>query len=236
MADRTLPVLDRKKNFDERSRAFGVRAALPETVVRRRHRWDPLKTPLDQGNEGHCVGFGWSMELGGSPVRIKGINDQFGHALFYGAQVQDRRMGYNWPDGASVLAGAKEVTDRGFLAEYRWGFGIDDVIDTVVAHGPVVLGIDWTDGMYSTRPSGLVDTSGSVVGGHCITVFGYHPRLRLAGEGWLKRFEGLWWMNSWGPTYGKNGIGFITAESLDGLLKNGGEACVPVHRLHPKGY
>lgn len=37
----------------------------------------------------------------------------------------------------------------GFVPEYRWAFGVDDVLATLAHHGPVVLGLNWYAGMAS---------------------------------------------------------------------------------------
>jgi hypothetical protein len=225
----TTRVLDRKKFFDPRSRAFGIAATtepLPPIVKK---TWGYPKGRLDQGAEGHCVGFGWSNELAGDPVRIGPVDDAFAHAMFYAAQTEDRKMGNNWSDGASVLAGAKAVKSLGYIEEYRWAFGIDEVLHALMT-GPVVLGVDWYDGMYETDKRGLVNVSGSVVGGHCITSFGFIPKMRFG----LKRIDVVPWVQSWGLGYGRRGIGYLPVEQLATLLSAGGEACVPVHRLRPR--
>lgn len=223
-------VLDRIPHFDERSRAFGVmrKPAVAEAPLRKKvHGYPSVR--IDQGQEGHCVGFGISNELAGDPIRISGVNDAFAHGMFFKAQEIDRNEGRVYDDGATVLAGAKAATSLGYMEGYDWAFGIDQMLQALMT-GPVVLGIEWRDGMYDTDRRGLVDVSGSVVGGHCITTFGFIPGMRFG----LKRIDVIPWVNSWGPSYGKRGIGYVPVESMDALLKADGEAMVPVHRLRPK--
>lgn len=222
-------VLDWKSRHDPESRYYGIRALLPTEAPRKKKMWKPGDV-LDQGQDGACVGFGWAAELSASPVRIKGITNQWALGFYQEAKRNDEIPGEAY-EGTSVLAGAITAAKRGFVDQYRWCFGIEDVIDTLVAHGPIVIGIDWKYDMYWTRPSGLVETTGNVVGGHCLLLTGYHPRMRLTGEGWLKRYEVVRWRNSWGPSYGHNGDGYVRVEDMEALLKNTGEACVPVHRL-----
>jgi hypothetical protein len=220
---------DWKSRHDPESLHFPIRTILPETVKRKKKIWRPGAV-LNQGQEGACVGFGWSAELAASPVRIAGITDAWARGFYHEAQRNDDIPGENY-EGTSVLAGAITATRRKYLEQYRWSFSIDDIIDTLVVHGPIVIGIDWKDGMYETRPSGLVEITGSVVGGHCLLLRGYHPGMRIAGEGWFTRHEVIVWRNSWGPTYGKGGDGYVKPADLEQLLKTNGEACVPVHRL-----
>lgn len=223
-------VLDRRVYFDDRSRAYPVRAVIPERVARTQKIWDVPADILDQGQEGACVGFGWADELAAAPVVAKQlpgaptINNPYAMDLYHRAQAEDRAMGNNWSEGASVLAGAKAVGKLGLISEYRWAFGIDDVIDTIITHGPVVLGIPWTDGMYYTDPRGLVTTSGSIVGGHCLVAYGFVPNDPVFGA------DMIWWLNSWGRSYGVQGTGYIRATDLAGLLSQQGEACVPTDR------
>jgi hypothetical protein len=127
-------------------------------------------------------------------------------------------------EGTSVLAGAKIAQQRGYIERYWWAFGIDQVIDTLVGFGPVVIGIPWYDSMYTTRPDGLVEVGGRMVGGHAITLTGFERR----GFGSPRRArEVVRWRNSWGLGYGLRGDGFIAVEDLERLLADRGEACVP---------
>ena len=190
---------------------------------------------LDQGAEGACVGFAWCGELMASPKPIRFDDaDDFARTIYREAQHVDEWPGENY-EGTSVLAGAKVIQASGLIGEYRWAFGVDDVIDTLCAPyadggGPVVIGIPWLDGMYETRPSGLVDVSGSIVGGHALTLIGYHPNMLIRGE--PGRHEVVKWRNSWGSIYGRRGTGYVRVDDLERLLASayGAEACVPLAR------
>jgi C1A family cysteine protease len=191
--------------------------------------WSP-GTVLDQGSEGACVGFGWTTELISSPKPFSVTaerGNEYALDVYHRAQELDDWPGNNY-SGTSVIAGAKVVQERGYIPEYRWAFGVEQVRDAVIAEGPVVLGINWYDGMYDTTEGGLVEVSGKIVGGHCIVLTGYNPRAKIPGvKGYI---EGFRWKNSWGLSYGVNGLGFIRIEDLDRLLHEDGEACVPMQR------
>jgi hypothetical protein len=224
----TDPRLGWIAQHDPRSRNFPVRLG---AVEKRPRRW-ATGSVLDQGREGSCVGHGWVGELLASP-RPAAVTPSRGHELavevYREAQFIDEWEGENY-EGTSVLAGAKVVKGRGFMGEYRWAFSVNDVRDAVIAEGPVVIGIPWHESMYSTRPSGLVEVDGSVVGGHCLLITGYHPAMRIKGEDWHARFEVFRWRNSWGSGYGLNGDGFIRLEDLRDLLADWGESAVPTQR------
>ncbi len=167
----------------------------------------------------NCVGFGWTGQMAVGPIFNRGSNT-YAQAYYMAARRIDRREGRNWPEGASVLAGAKVAKSRGLISGYKWAFGIEDVIDTLCAKGPVVLGINWYESMYETDFVGKVQVNGALVGGHCILATGYiqnHPEF---GGDWIQ------WLNSWGPHYGVRGVGFIRVRDLDMLLKQGGEAVI----------
>lgn len=245
LAERRDRSLDWRSFHDERSLDWPIRAAMPVTVnrVRRMHRAHRIR--LNQGQEGACVGNGWTAELqarpnvvGGDLGRIGAIEaQQFATNVYRQAQSLDDWPGESY-EGTSVLAGAKVVKQMGYIDEYRWAFSIDDVIDALITTGPVVIGIPWYDSMYETRPSGLVDVGGRIVGGHCLCLIGYDPAMRLPKEGWTKRFEVVRWRNSWGSDYGHNGDGFIRVEDLAELLRSrfGGEACIPIGRHTRPGH
>lgn len=234
--DRTF---DWQSRHDPRSRDFPIRATIGR-VTRRSRWWASPRQMIDQGEEGACVGFGWTNEALASPGRVK-IGDgtteaaeTFARQLYRAAQRIDEWEGEAY-EGTSVLAGAKLLDTAGIIKGYRWAFSIDDVIDALCAPatdggGPVVVGIPWTDTMYQTRPGGLVEVDGRLVGGHCIVLTGYHTGIRIPEEGWTTRIEVIRWRNSWGPSYGKRGDGFIRPEHLERLLKEDGEACIPQHR------
>lgn len=189
-------------------------------MPRRKQLWTiPNSLPLDQGSEGACVGFGWSAELAVDPITFN-VSKNFALNVYNGARAIDQAEGNYWPEGASVLAGAKYAKRQGWISEYRWAFGIDDVIDALVSKGPVVLGVNWYDGMYATESDGRVRINGPLVGGHCILATGYWPDHPVWGGNWIQ------WMNSWGRTYGKMGVGWIRDIDLQRLLEENGEACV----------
>ena len=216
-----LPKLNRIPFFDVRSRNFGIRELIDEPVDYRKRTWKlPGNFPLDQGAEGACVGFGWAGELAATPAVWPNKNTS-AFTLYHKAQEEDRAMGNNWSEGASVLAGAKASQKLGMLRRYHWAFGIEDVILALVRKGPVVLGINWYSSMYETDPEGRVSVQGHIVGGHCILANGFWPRCPL--------FDGqhaVVWVNSWGTSYGRNGWGFITTKDLNRLLSEQGEACI----------
>ena len=223
------PRLDRLVQFDERSRAFPITATL-ETTTPRSYTWagGPV---TDQGKEGACVGHGWTGELTARPVQVAVSNpDTYAYALYHDLQHRDPWEGCSLGPrctiaaspqtygGTSTLEGAKTLTERGFYSEYRWAFGLNDLILAIGRKGPAVLGINWYDSMYSA-PGGKVTVSGTRVGGHCILARG----VSLSSQTILLR-------NSWGTDWGVGGDARISFADMDRLLKEDGEAVIPLRK------
>lgn len=212
--------LGRLIEFDERSRSFPVRTLIPDAKPRN-YTWSCAST-LNQGDQGSCVGFAFTHEAAARPVKVHDVTDDLARAVYRRAQQLD-----DYPDGeegTSVLAGAKACIDRGWYSGYRWAFGLDDVVLAIGHKGPVVLGINWYEGMEDIDSTGFVRVAGEVLGGHAILANGVNINKRVV------RLH-----NSWGRDWGNEGECLITFDDLSRLLHEQGEACVPLGRqLGPK--
>lgn len=221
--------LDWVSEHDERSREYNIQDVLISGVTPFRQMWDE-GTVLDQGQEGACVGFGWTGEHLAQPEAPKTQPAQkdgnlFALGVYNNAKKVDTVPGEDY-SGTSVLAGAKVMQSLGLIKSYRWAFDIQSVRDAVMQEGPVVIGIPWKDGMYSTDSNGIVKVTGKQVGGHCILLTGYDPAYKIGN----KTYEVFRWRNSWGSGYGLNGSAYIKVSDLEKLLVGVGEACVPMGR------
>lgn len=221
--------LDWAPRYDERSREFPIRAIVRKTIKRKNKLWK-VGPILDQGQEGACVGFGWTAEALATPVpvnlqRIKARTPKdptaFAQFLYRFAKTIDEYEGENY-DGTSVLAGAKAMQTFALLKEYRWAFSFEEMVDGLISKGPVVLGIPWYESMYEA-PNGVLKVSGELAGGHCILAVGY--KVYPGGE------DAIILQNSWGKSWGINGLAEIKVSGLEKLLKEG-EACLPISRKY----
>jgi hypothetical protein len=219
-----------KSKHDPRSKEYDMRSLLRRRDIEiKRVMWDE-GVVLDQGTEGACVGFAWMGELLAAPAQPE-KQPEFNKAnriafkFYKRAQQIDEWPGDNY-EGTSVLAGAKVMKENGFISSYRWCFNVEDVRDTVISEGPVVVGVPWKSGMYSTTKSGLVTLTGRHVGGHALVITGYDPAMKFGNQ----TYEVFRWRNSWNTTYGVDGSGYIRVQDLARLLKSTGEACVPMGR------
>lgn len=211
-------VFDYMPRLDHRNLPYRMAAA---GDLGRSRFWSPSVQVLDQGREGACVGHCVTHEYGASPVRGK-VSNSLAYDVYKRAQQLDPWPGEDY-EGTSVRAGMLAGRERGWWTGFRWALSMPE-LRAALDLGPVVIGVDWYEGMYDA-PGGIVRPTGRVVGGHCLLVTGYTPRHRgIRGPAWRLR-------NSWGKTWGANGTAYIPAADLAQILfAAGGEAAVPVGR------
>jgi len=173
---------------------------------------------------GNCVGFGYSHELLGDPVAVKGINDAFARALYKHIQTKDPWEGENY-EGTSVLSGAKVCLDLGYFTAYHWATSAKEVAQAISHMGPVVIGVNWHEGMAQTSSKGFIRVTGAVRGGHCVVLRGVRVSAHADGSSFA-----ILGRNSWGKGWGMNGDFWITGKDLQKLVDSGGSFCVPTGR------
>lgn len=209
--------LDRLVHFDERSRAFPIRALIAPTKPRS-YTWS-CDVYLDQGAEGACTGFATAHEGIARPVSLKGVDEAVARRIYLRAKQLDEWPGEAY-EGSSVLAAVKAAQEMGWYGEYRWAFGLDDLKLALAYKGPAILGVNWYEGMTEPDASGFIRPTGQLLGGHAILAVGICVR----APGYVRLH------NSWGTSWGRSGDCFITFSDLRTLLDQDGEACIPVVR------
>lgn len=130
-----------------------------------------------------------------------------------------------WPGGepdylgTSSDAPAKELRARGHIREWRWCFGLDDVLRTLSVHGPVGIGTYWFEGM--DEPIGdaaVLELMGQARGGHETLLYAVKPDDDYDGGGYV---DGV---NSWGPWGPRRGRFRLSWRTLEDLLEQDGDA------------
>lgn len=214
------PRLGRLPQYDPRNTEYPIRTLIPPTYAPRSYTWR-CAPYLNQGNVGACVGFAIAHEIAARPVEIPTVVNDLGFRIYHDAQQLDE-----WPgdayEGTSVLAGIKAGKALGYYEEYRWAFTLEDVVLTLGYKGPVVLGVNWYTGMMTADGAGMIHVSGQVEGGHAILAKGVNIKTEMI------RLH-----NSWGTWWGRGGDALISFEDVARLLRQSGDACIPIRRLRP---
>lgn len=212
--DRTF---DRLVKFDAKSKAYPIRELITAGLPLRSYTWR-CNTWLDQGSEGACTGFAVTQEAAARPCVVPNLTNKIARQVYNRAKQLDEWPGEDY-EGSSVLGAIKAGTERCWYREYRWAFGEEDLAMAIGYKGPAVLGINWYEGMMEPDGNGFIYPTGQVLGGHAILCNGFNKKL---GRYTLH--------NSWGEGWGRYGECFITRIDMNRLLREQGEACIPVIR------
>lgn len=223
----SMPGLGRIKRFDDRSRSFPVTAALPREAEGLQDKTWRRPRAMDQGTTPQCVGYSLWGALNTQPLTSTysyDVRRAYTPAEIYaGAQKNDYWAGEDY-DGSSVLGGARFLRSAGAIREYRWAFGIEQVLQALSWVGPVVVGTDWLRNMFTApnpetgyfpKARYALDVAGPMAGGHAYELHG----LRVKQEVVIAT-------NSWSTEWGDNGRCYLTFSDLDLLLQAEGEAVV----------
>lgn len=187
-------------------------ANMPPPVPTSDKTWDVTGFQFDQGETGHCVGFGWAGWSDAEPVENTYVNAE-GHAIYYEAKVIEGDPGGE--DGAYVRDGAKAMKARGRLTTYASARTMNEVLDWVRQNGPLVVGTDWTYDMFEPDANGYVKPTGGEAGGHCYLLYGVVD-------------DTLLFKNSWASDFGINGSFKMKVNDWTTLFQAYGEAWTAV--------
>lgn len=193
---------------------------------------------LDQGYEGRCVEYSICHELLSRPVKIPltAVEDiLLGKKIYWPAQQEDYWPGGSYPgaqpvyEGTSVLSGMKVAARLGYFAEYRWGLDATDAALMIGYKGPIVLGINWYDGMSRVDADGFVHVSGGIAGGHAILC--NRVKIFKKSDGSINQETSFFQLhNSWGRSWGVDGSCKVSWKDMERLIAEEGEVAIPVLR------
>lgn len=206
--------LGRHVHHDPRSLAF---PALTATSTIHDVAWRHYGPILDQGQLGSCTGHALVDCLMTRPDYRSGRKLTHDDALraYERATVIDPFPGSYPPTdtGSDGLDVCKAAVEFGWISGYTHAFGIDHALGALML-SPVMVGTDWHESMFDPDSRGRLTVSGAVVGGHEYTI------TAKAGS-WLR------FVQSWGPSWGAKGFGWIKVTDLAALLDAGGDVTVP---------
>ena len=201
---------------DDRDKRFSVwqrLAAAPSVATR--HYWFSNGWWGDQGTTSQCVAYAFMHWLEDGPAKHGGPAPMIDPAvLYHEAQQLDEWPGDDY-DGTSVRGAAKALVARGLISDYWWATTVDEVIQTLLQLGPLVVGTNWYSSMMNVDARGFVRVGGSLAGGHGYKLDGVNIALEMF------RIK-----NSWGRSWGVHGFAFISFADFERLLREDGEAAI----------
>jgi hypothetical protein len=215
--------LGRHIHHDSRSLAYRLR--LPEGAVLRDVNWARHIPILDQGQVGSCTGNAMVGALGSDPlygdlpVGHPHLAEAEALRIYSEAEVIDGDGPYPPNDnGSSGLSVCQAAKNDGLISGYTHSLSVTD-FQVALQSGPVLLGCNWYDSFDSPDFSGLVSISPNAVvrGGHEVVC----RVLQLSDS--LIALD-----NSWGLSYGVNGMFAMKLATLDRLLGEQGDGTCPV--------
>jgi hypothetical protein len=235
--------LGRHVEHDPRSLTY-AQGVLPKKALQS-VEWQRRIEVLNQGQLGSCTGNAGTGLLGsdsagrsaspvvtitpGGAANSHGVfapgehllDEQFAVSLYSLASSIDGIQGHYPPTdtGSSGLGIAKALQLLGLATSYSHAFSMQAVASALQS-GPVLVGIPWFKSMYTPEADGriVVDRTSSADGGHELYISGFDATN-----------TGIYWLtNSWGPTWGVQGRGYLTEDDLNWLLGQRGDVTIPV--------
>jgi hypothetical protein len=169
----------------------------------------------DQGSSSQCTAYASLKAMRDGPVTHPGVDFPDPTTLYREIVAEDRAAGRYYTEGATSLAMARVWQRRGFIASYRWGYSLSEFL-TAIRSGPVLLGVNWYEGMDDPDPKhGIIRAIGRNRGGHEIVANG----VDLAGG--VVRLA-----NSWGREWGSRGFAYLPLEDLAKLIAEDGDVLI----------
>ena len=205
--------LGRFVRHDERSWQFPAPMAAQLVDVMHK-RLVPI---FDQGDLGSCTGNAAVGCISTEPFKTTGT-EIMAVAVYSEATHLDRYKGIYPPEdtGSSGIAVMKALKHRGLISGYTHGFSLKSTLKALVLR-PGITGITWLTGCDNPDANGLVHYVGSVRGGPEVELVGLSSTAKL-----------VWFANSWGAGWGKNGLFCMSFDDYAKALADHGDATFPM--------
>lgn len=222
--------LGRRVHHDPRSLRYLYPAHLVDGLVSVRH--ERHIGVLDQGDLGACTGFAAEGACGTGAlwpaipdsVMAKpqagdhGLDERQAIALYSAATALDDVDGVYPPDdsGSSGLAVAKAAKAAGLISGYTHCTSLPAAL-AALSRQPVIAGINWYDSFDFPLPTGFIHIAdgAQVRGGHEIVL----DEIDVENQR-------VWFTNSWGASWGKDGRACLDWDDLGCLLAEDGDVTV----------
>lgn len=215
-----IPACGRLKDTDHRDALFPVGAVLPDPnpFITEKYWWDDGWWG-NQGSSECCVAFSSTHWFEDGPLREDAIPGRptpiwDPHVFYDQCQLRDPWAGTPH-NGTSIRTAMRLLKALGMIQEYRWANSIDDIVQTLINLGPMVVATEWLNDMINPDPNGIIHATGNSIGGHAYVLNGVDINKKLF------RIK-----NSWGQEWGVRGHAFIGFDEYQKLFENGGEATI----------
>ena len=176
--------------------------------------------PLNQGGLGSCTANALCGALNSAPDYRGGppLKEADAVKLY---EVETKLEGKPYPPhdpGGSGLLVCKAAKSQGMISSYTHAFGVEHALLALVLR-PVICGINWMTSFDTPDDTGevVIAKDAKVRGGHEILADGIDADKQL-----------VWFWNSWGTSFAKGGRFCMSFDTWEQLLKDGGDATVPV--------
>lgn len=229
----TDPRLGRHVNHDSRNRYYAVGSMFISGMATSAQYHSSIPV-LDQGQIGACTGFagaglmGYGRYFSELPLAKQNALLNSGNAtgltFYHTATTLDNISGTYPPNdtGSDGPSSAKGMTQLGYANGYKHSFTYASFL-TALNTGPVMVGTTWYNSMFDTSGADgtvNIDTRSGVAGGHEYVADGYDSN-------WV------YFLNSWGTSFGNKGHFRIAASQFSALLADQGDVTVPVPLTAP---
>jgi hypothetical protein len=213
------PLGRNRSKFDARD--YSLSAFMPRkganAFVAPDTRWEFALPTLNQGDTGHCVGFSmadWGICF---PVQDAFTNAN-GHSFYYKCKIVDGEP--EQENGSTVRSAATVLRQEGMIDAYAFASSVNEIKYWLVNKGPLIIGTDWTNDMFTPDSENVIHPTGDVAGGHAY----------LINEVKDDALFGI--QNSWGNEWGIMGRAYIPISEFSVLFRYGGEALAAVEKVN----
>jgi papain like protease len=186
---------------DPRDRGFRMAAVVPRRSVRTSRYWNDRWWWGDQGQTPQCVAYSAMHFVADGPITHGVRRMPFEEPASFFAAIGGSDY------GAYVRDAMVRLQQLGVIGAYHWAFSMAELDLALLEVGPVIIGVDWFDGMFDPDASGFIHPTGDVAGGHAIECNGINVE---TGTYRLK--------NSWGRSWGKSGRCYVKRADMEYLL------------------
>jgi hypothetical protein len=192
-----------------------VRTSVRELVgwspPRYKRVWNPRPYPFRPASTSIGTEFGYALA---------GVLTAAPHKLDMSDSMGDHLPGSSLEE---VLESGKKLK---YYESYAWCGDSDDVIDTIVRRGPVLLSLPWYASMCEPRPDGIIPVNGVDPVSLPIMANGYWPMHPDFGDIVILT-------DSCDYDWGSHGRVFLRVPDLKRLMDEGGEGVIP-HMVAPR--